>query len=143
MPTLKESRDAIAEARADLQSAFHEVHGRWEQKPATSDGDEAWSPRQIAEHAIGSEIVLASAIARATGKKVVEAVEPSCPTPAGAAVALTRYAAQSDDILSELNDSDLAIIYQGRTATRSVEQGLQLMASHLREHAEQMRALLT
>lgn len=142
MATLKESREGIVGARADLQSAFHEVHGRWEQKPATSGGDEAWSPRQVAEHAIGGELLLASAIARAVGKSTVEAIEPSCPTPASAAAALTRYAAQSDEILGELNDSDLAITYQGRTATRSVEQGLQLMANHLREHTEQMRAIL-
>jgi hypothetical protein len=55
MATPKELRQQILEKRAELQAALHDVHEKWDTKPAAGDGEEAWCPREVAQHVIGAD----------------------------------------------------------------------------------------
>ena len=140
MASPKELRAALVEARADLQAAFHEAHDAWERRPQGGEGEEAWSPRQVAEHVIGAELYFASNIAQACGAPALELSRPDCSTPAMAAASLTRNAATADNILRHVTEGDLTKSRRLRTGEATVEQMLQRMASHAHDHANQIRA---
>jgi len=133
-------RGDLVEARADLQAAFHEAHQTWDRAPAAGQGEEAWSPKQTAEHVIAIEVYFTSNIAVACGAAATETPAISCPSPADAAAALTRVSALCDRTLRHVSDGDLSKTYQNnRGEPRTVSQALTTMASHAREHAQQIR----
>jgi len=133
-------REDLTEARADLQTAFHAAHQTWDRTPASGQGEEAWSPRQAAEHVIGLEVYFTSNIAVACGAPAIETPVVSCATPAEAAAALTRISALCDRTLRHVSEADLTKTYQNsRGEPRTVGQALTTMASHAREHAQQIR----
>ncbi len=140
MATPKELRAAIVEARADFQAALHEAHDAWERKPQAGEGEDAWSPRQVAEHVLGAELYFASNIAQACGAPALERQTPDVATPAAAAASAVRVAATCDEILRHVSQDDLAKTRELRMGTLSVEQMLDLLASHARDHAQQIRA---
>ncbi len=143
MATPKELRAAIVEARADFQAALHEAHDAWERKPQGGEGEDAWSPRQVAEHVLGAELFFASNIAQACGAPALERRTPDVATPAAAAASATRFAAACDEILRHVSQDDLAKTRELRIGTLSVEQMMDLLASHARDHAQQIRAAST
>jgi hypothetical protein len=133
-------RGDLVEARADLQAAFHAAHQAWDRAPSAGQGEEAWSPRQAAEHVIGVEVYFTSNIAVACGAPAIETPVVNCATPADAAAALTRVSALCDRTLRHISETDLSKTYQNnRGESRTVEQALTTMASHAREHAQQIR----
>jgi hypothetical protein len=141
MPSPKELREDLVEARAELQAALHEAHTAWEQKPAgASEGEDAWCPRQVAEHVIGAELFFANGVAQACGAPGPERQAPDVSSPAAAAASLTRFAAKSDNILRHVSQDDLAKTHTMRIGELSVEQMLTVMASHARDHAQQIRS---
>ncbi len=140
MATPKELRQAVVDARADLHSAFHSAHDTWETKPAGGEGEDAWSPRQVAQHIIGAELFFAGLIAQACGAPPLERQVPNVESPADAAASLTRFSAMSDEILSHVTEDDLAKVQQTRLGELSVQQMLALIVSHAHDHAKQIRA---
>ena len=143
MATPKELRAAIVEGRADFQAALHEAHDAWDRTPQGGEGEDAWSPRQVAEHVLNAELFFASNIAQACGAPALERQSPDVATPAAAAASATRFAATCDDILRHVTQDDLAKTRELRIGTLSVEQMLDLLASHARDHAQQIRAAST
>ncbi len=139
MTTPKELRQAIVEARAGLQAAFHDAHGAWERKPQGDEGEDAWSPRRVAEHVVGAEVFFASGISQACGAPAVGRPEYDVSTPAAAAASLTRLGAIADNVLRHVTDADLAKTHVLRVGEMSVEQMMTVLASHAHDHANQIR----
>lgn len=141
MATPKALRQAIVEARAELAAAIVEAAGAWEKKPAGSEGEDAWSPKQIAQHVIGSELFFASGVSQACGAPALEMQRPSVDSPAEAAASLVRFGAIADNIHRHVSEGDLPKTHTLRIGEMSVEGMLALIASHTRDHANQIRAV--
>jgi hypothetical protein len=140
MANPNELRNDLVEARAELQAAFHDAHANWDQAPTAGEGEEAWAPKQAAEHVIGTEVFFTSKISVACGARAIETPAITCSTPAEAAATLTRISALCDRTLRHVSEADLSKTYQNSQGQpRTVEQALSILASHAREHAQQIR----
>jgi hypothetical protein len=140
MPSPKELRAQLAEARAEFQAALHEVHAKWDQKPAGGEGEDAWSPKEVAQHVIGADRFFTNNIAQACGAPAMDRPPVDVSTPGAAAASFTRIATDDDAVLRHVSDGDLAKTHETRLGVLSVEQLLTGMTSHLRDHTAQLRA---
>lgn len=141
MASPKEHRAAIAENRAQLQEALHGAHQSWERKPAGADGEDAWSPKQVAEHLIGSDWFFTNAISQACGAPALERPSLDVSTPAAAAATATRVGATCDNILRHVSDQDLEKSHElGQFGQRSVDEMLTMMTAHAQDHINQLKA---
>ena len=132
MATAKELRDTVAKNRAVLIAAIEAAAGKWEMSP----GGDAWSPRQNAEHAVGSEVYYGKQAAAILGGNPPAAVETSFESAAAAAEALAKVGAEVDKRFSWAEDRDLSK-GQGGTTLESI---FAEAASHLAEHAENIKS---
>jgi hypothetical protein len=138
MPTPDELRADIAAARADFQSALEGASASWEKAPAPgAEGEDAWSPRQAAEHAIGADLYFASEVCGACGYPGLELSRLSLATPAEAITAFAEASAKSDGRLKYAADNDLSMQHKriGRAADDT-----ELSPRPPRAHAAQIRA---
>lgn len=134
-----ELRAEIAAARQDFQSALETVGDAWETKPTGDvDGEDAWAPRQVAEHAIGADLYFASEICSACGYPGLELARLSLATPAEALTAFADASTRSDGALKRVSEADLA---KSHKSMGSVADVMSLVAGHLREHAAQINAI--
>lgn len=140
MPTPKELRQAIVEARADFHAALHEAHAAWERKPAAGEGEDAWSPMQVAQHVIGADRFYTNNVAQACGAPALDRAAIDAATPAAAAANFVRIAADNDNVIRHVSQDDLAKTFETRLGNLSVEQMLVSWADHIRTHAQQIRA---
>jgi hypothetical protein len=142
MPSPKEFRAAIVESRAQLQEALHGAHESWERKPQSRDEEDAWSPRQVAEHAIGSEWFFTNAISQACGAPALDRPSLDVSSPATAAATATRLGATCDNILRHVSDQDLEKTWNlgSQLGTRNVAELLTIYAGHLENHVNQLKA---
>jgi len=140
MATPKELRQAIIESRADLAAAIVEAANGWENKPASGEGEDAWSPQQVAQHVIGSELFFANGVSQACGAPELAMQRPEVETASQAAATLIRFGAIADNIHRHVSDGDLPKKFTLRVGEMSVEQMLDLIANHERDHANQIRA---
>ncbi|HEY7294908.1 MAG TPA: DinB family protein [Dehalococcoidia bacterium] len=141
MASPNELRAAIVENRAQLQAALHGTAERWETEPPAGEGEDAWSPRQVAEHMIGSEWYFTNHIAQACGAPALERPALDTATPAAAAATATRIGAICDNVLRHVSDADLAKTREvGRFGAQTVEWMLTVMDSHARDHLQQLKA---
>lgn len=141
MSSPKELRQALADARADLQATLHDVHQTWERKPTGGDGEESWCPREVAQHVIGADWFFTNQIAQACGAPAMERPTIDVATPAAAAASLSRIASTNDAILRHVSDGDMGKTFEHpRMGTSSVESMLTTMSTHLREHIAQLKA---
>ncbi len=138
MATPDELRAALAEARADFRKAISDAAGAWEKTPAQGEGEEAWSPRQAAEHAIAAEAYFTSAICKACGYPGVDRVEPAYAGADEAIRAFDEVVEMCNKKLQYITETDLEKSHE-RFGT--VENLMQVNAGHMREHAAQMRAV--
>lgn len=142
MPTPKELHQAIIDARADLHATLHQVHGTWEVKPPSADGEDAWSPKEVAQHVIGAHRFFTNLIVQACGAPPLERAAVDVSTPASAAAALARISAADDALLRYVSEADLSKTFaHPRRGPMTVEQFMQLMADHMRDHINQMLAV--
>lgn len=141
MASPKELRQSIVDGRAELQAALHEVHEKWETKPASGEGEAAWSPKEVAQHVIGAEWFFTNNIAQACGAPAMERPQLDVSTPAAAAASLSRLGASDDAVLRHVSDGDLAKTFDlPRLGTRSVEEMMANIISHTRDHIAQLKA---
>ncbi len=140
MASPKELRAAIIENRAQLQAALHGAAERWGTKPASGEGEDAWSPRQVAEHMIGSEWYFTNHVAQACGAPALERPALDVGSPAAAAATVTRVGATCDNILRHVSDQDLVKSRDlGQFGAQTVEWMLTTMDGHARDHLQQLK----
>jgi hypothetical protein len=146
MATTIELRTTLDQARANFRAALASVNGNWERQPQSGEGEQAWSPRHAAEHAIGWETGFARAICDACGYPgpdpaadlaIGQAPDLGFTTPEDAAGAFDEAVEKSNRFLASVTDSDLAKPHE---VAGSVENLLAIAGAHLNDHAEQIRA---
>lgn len=141
MASADECRATIDAKRDALREALIGAGASWDQPPSESDDEEQWSPRQVAEHAIGAERTFAGMIASVTDAEAPERQELSLATVEEAIAALEAAINDANTVLLGLSDDDLAI--EAREIGNfppSVEGILQLAAYHLDDHSKQIAA---
>ncbi len=136
-------RQHITEARARLVHAIEAASADWDGAAASGE----WTPRQIAGHALASEINFTSAIAASTGRDVpasetlvfpAEGEEFDFPTPAAAIEAMPHVAQACDAVLLQLTEDDLQ---STSPVVETVFGTLVLTAHHMNLHALQIKDL--
>ena len=138
MPTPDELRAAIAGGRTIFREALLAAAvDSWERTPAAGQGEEAWSPRQVAEHVVPVEAFFTTAVCSACGYPGLDAVSASYPTPADAVAAFEEVSERCDGRLKHVTEKDLAMQHE---RFGSVADLMAMNAHHLEEHAAQIRA---
>jgi hypothetical protein len=140
MATPQEMRDAVNAARAEAGQAIGECSNKWEVKPSSGEGEDAWSPMDVARHIIGADWFFTSNIAQACGAKPLDRPEIDVSTPGAAFASFERIGAADDKILAYVSAGDLSKTWESRLGTQSVEVMLGTLASHCRDHIAQLRA---
>jgi len=130
MASVGELKREIEAAQGELRLAIEGARGSWEQAP----GGEEWSPRQVAEHAVGTALSIVSMVDEVLGQPAQERPEFSF--------------ASAEEALSALSEAEDASAVYGRVQAADLEKpapwadnlaGLMGIAvSHAREHAEQI-----
>lgn len=137
MATPDELRAAIAEGREELRNAIREAGAKWEQKPAAGEGEEAWSPRQAAEHAISADLFFASHICVCCGYPGLDLQQLSFATPEEALAGFDEVIEKADGRLKYVTEKDLAA--KSERFNTDVAGVMGVNAHHLKDHAAQIR----
>lgn len=136
MASADEIRTSIAEGRAQLKAALEGADvSKWEQ---VGSGNDEWSPRAIAEHAIGSEAYFARGVSAAMLGKEPAQPELALANPAEAMTALEAAVAEYDKVYRYVEDRDLEKAVGDNGATIGSMMGI--LASHAAEHAAEISA---
>ena len=127
-------------ARATLQRALRAVADRWEQHPA-GEGEEAWSPRQTAEHVVGTVQLFAKGLCATCGLdrpwSAFDGRKASFADADSALVALGRVSEYDDAVLTQVQAAHLTAPHE---MFETVEGLIQAGTHHLDDHAAQMIA---
>ena len=141
MPSPKQLLQAIQDQRAELQGALHHVHERWDTKPAGGEGEDAWCPREVAQHVIGAESFFTNMIVQACGYPAQERPILDVSTPALAATALARVGVTTDSLLRHVQEAELEKSFEHpRMGVLTVQRMMEMIASHGKEHTESLLA---
>ena len=142
MPTADELRTSVAAARTVLRTAIAASADNWETpKGAAEDGEAGWSPRQVAEHVIPSELMFANGICAACGYDGPEnpLSGTSFASAADALAALDAVAAAADSKVNYVQDEELGKAAGDEGMAAVPVAGLMVMdVWHLADHAAQM-----
>jgi hypothetical protein len=135
MASADEIRKQIDEGHAALKAAIEGADAsKWE---TVGPGNPEWSPRQIAEHAIGSEVAIAGGVANAMMGKPPERKELALANPAEAMAALEEAVEASTKVTRYVEDRDL----EKRVGENSTIQGMmELLGTHAVDHANEITA---
>ncbi len=137
MATAADLKQQMGEARAALQAAITGAADRWE---TVAEGEE-WTPRHIAEHAIGAERAFAGMMAPGVGQEAPAPQELSLDSAADAAAAFDANSEACRAIfeaVTEANISAEAPMPDGAPFAKSVEGVLTLAAWHYNDHTGQI-----
>ena len=124
-------RAAIGAGHDALRQSIAGASARWEQSP----GGEEWSPRRVAEHAVGVDLAFASMVAGAVGGPAPERREFSFASADEALAAFTEVTAATAPVYGRVGDGDLGTAVERLETLSAV---LDLAASHASLHAEQI-----
>lgn len=133
--TADEIRASIEEGRAALKAALEGADAsKWEQ---VGSGNEEWTPRAIAEHAIGSEGYFAKGVAGAMLGKEPALPELALANPSEAVAALEAAVEECNKVYRYVEDRDL----EKTVGENSTIQGMmEILAGHAAEHASEISA---
>lgn len=138
MATANELRDALAGARAAMRQALDGAADRWEKAP---EGDEEWSPRKVAEHAIPAEIMFAGAVCAACGYADQAPANPLASgefaSAADAVAALDAVSAATDAVLKHVQDEELSKAGEAMGGA-DVARLLRINIWHMQDHGAQI-----
>ena len=133
MATPDGTRADIAAAREEFRAALAGAAGGWDERPA---GDE-WTRREIAEHAIEVDFRFADRAVRLAGGDRAERDDLALASADEALAAFAGSSAHSDAAWGRIGEEQLREeLRPDMTAGRLLE----LVGSHLREHARQLAA---
>jgi hypothetical protein len=131
MASAKELREMIAMNRETLKQAFESAGAKWEETLP----DDEWSPRRIAEHAVGQETTYANRAAGILGGNPVPTQEWTFENAQAAVEALTKIGPEADKRYAWAEDRDLP----KSDGTRTLQATMESAANHLMEHVEQLK----
>ena len=137
MATAAELVQAAGEGRTALKTAVAAASERWE---TVAEGEE-WTPRHIAEHAIGAERSFAGMMATSVGQAAPESQELSLDSAADAAAAFDANSEACRAIFEAVTDENIsaeAPMPDGAPFAKSVEGVLNLAAWHYNDHCGQI-----
>ncbi len=130
MASADELKREIEAAHGELRRAIEGAGATWEQSP---EGEE-WSPRQIAEHVVGSALYFTSMVDEILGQPAQQRRQFSF--------------ASADEALAGLSEAEDASAVYGRVQDADLEKPAPYMenvagamgeaGSHAREHAQQI-----
>ena len=133
MATAAALRSEIEAARATFRAALEGAAADWERTP----GGEEWSRREVAEHTIGTDYSFAGWALTLTGGTRPERPELALRSNGEALAAFAASSTLADGAWAGVQAEDLQ---KEVRPERTVEAAMQLVASHLRDHAEQLGA---
>ena len=139
MASAEELRTSISAGQAALREAIAGAGEVWEQAPEGGEGEDSWSPRQAAEHVIGSEVLFVGAIAGAIDQAKPERAELALASTEEALAALTAAVEVSARVYAAVTDDDLAKEAGGGNST--VESMMGIHAGHGADHAQQIASV--
>jgi hypothetical protein len=137
MVSADDLRTRISSGQVALRAAIAGASVVWENAPEDgSEGEESWSPRQVAEHVIGAEAYFAGAIAGVIDQSGPERAELSLASTDEALAALDSAVVAADQVYAAVADDDLA----KELGSGTVESLLEIHAGHELDHAQQIAA---
>jgi hypothetical protein len=136
MASAQELRQQLLANRAAFREALAAVGGKWEQAAP----DDEWTPRRIAEHAIGADVLFATRTFEAMQSKPSEWERQPLETVDAALARLDAAAAIADRAYRYVEDHDLR--KAGNPAgdyPKTVEGIMQNAVDHFAEHAATLK----
>ena len=141
MATPDELRAGLAAARGDFQGALSTAGANWERQPEGSEGEDAWSARQVAEHVVKVELFFANLICTSCGYDGPDSpfgdAEINLPSAAEARTAFDKAVAAADSKINYVTETDLA---HKDPKDRTVAEILTMWGGHTKGHAAQVQA---
>ncbi len=131
-------RAALAEGRAALKAAIEAAAGAWETRPASGEGEDAWSPRQVAEHVVPVEAYFTTLVCKVCGYPGLDRVTGSYATAAEALAGLESVVEMCNKKLKYVSETDLEKTDEKYGSCAGL---LQTNITHLNDHAAQIRAV--
>jgi hypothetical protein len=130
-------RQQLAANRAAFKEALSAVGGKWEQAAP----DDEWTPRRIAEHAIGAEVLFATRCFEAMQSKPSEWERKPLENLEAALTTLDAASAISDRAFRYVEDHDLLKAGNPTSDTYAKNVGgiLQNAIDHLAEHTATLK----
>ena len=137
MASVEDLRTRISSGQVALREAIAGAGAVWESAPDDgSEGEESWSPRQVAEHVIGAEVSFAGAIAGVIDQSGPERAELSLASTDEALDAMDTAITATTQVYAALTDDDLP----KEVGSGTVESLLGIHAGHELDHAQQIAA---
>jgi hypothetical protein len=137
MASADELRAAIAAQRAALRESIQAAAGKWTESP----GGDAWSAKQIAEHAIGADVYFANIVSKAMLGKPGEFERKEMASSEEALARSEEAAAVADKVLRYVEDRDLVKPTEGVPGEKqTIEAAMIEASSHLAEHAAELKS---
>lgn len=166
MPTIADYRRDMRSTRLETAEALRSIPGlaaAWLARPRAGEGEESWSPREIAMHLVygewymldGTVQILSRASAPDADRLVQSSGEAALlwsrlkrdqqggldlPGPEEAATALLAVGEKLDPLLELFTDGHLALTVERQTGTVSMERRLGACLEHAVEHLNQLRS---
>ena len=139
MATRDGLRAELDSARRELEAAIQAAVANWERQPEHGEGEEAWSARQAAEHAVRAEVYYATTASKALGHDApanpFADAPPDFPDVDAALAAYGLAVEAADSALVQVGPDDLAIEHD---RFGNVEGILTSHLEHVRNHANQI-----
>lgn len=137
MASAAEMRQQLAANRAAFKEALSAAGGKWEQAAP----DDEWTPRRIAEHAIGAEVLFATRCFEAMQSKPSEWERKPLENLETALTTLDAATAISDRAFRYVEDHDLLKAGNPSSDTYAKNVGgiLQNAIDHLAEHTATLK----
>ena len=137
MASAAEMRQQLATNRAAFREAISAAGGKWEQ----AEPDDEWTPRRIAEHAIGADVLFATRCFEALQSKPTEWERQPLETLDAALARLDAATAIADRAYRYVEDHDLLKMGTPVTDTyvKNVAGILQNAIDHLAEHTATLK----
>lgn len=137
MASAAEMRQQLSANRAAFREALSAVGGKWEQAAP----DDEWTPRRIAEHAIGAEVLFATRCFEAMQSKPSDWERKPLESLEAALTTLDAATAISDRAFRYVEDHDLLKAGNPTSDTYAKNVGgiLQNAIDHLAEHTATLK----
>lgn len=139
--------DAVcSETESNLAAYLEELKlsgPHWETKPESGEGEDAWSPRQVAEHLAGAATFFAAGIAFNLKLEGPERAPAVCETAEAAATATERNHEALLKVMRQVRDEQLdqIVVAPQLGGEIPLERVMLIIPAHLKDHAQQLRTL--